>query len=52
MKKTIHIPKINIVTIKKRKRKNFKGFLIYPPTEKNFNKNQNKLILIQRMFLK
>ncbi|MFV8326462.1 hypothetical protein [Flavobacterium sp. ZS1P14] len=50
MKKTINIPKINIVTFKKKEKINFPGHPIDPPIEYAFNKNDHKLIFIQRMF--
>jgi hypothetical protein len=50
MKKTINIPKINIIKVKKREKNNFKGYPIYTPTEDINNEIQNKLILIQRIF--
>lgn len=50
MKKTINIPKINIVTFKKKEKINFPGHPIDPPLEYAFNKNDHKLIFIQRMF--
>lgn len=51
MKKTITIPKLNIIKVKKREKNNLKGYPIYPPSEDFYNTIQNKLILIQRTFL-
>ncbi|WP_185963112.1 hypothetical protein [Flavobacterium gawalongense] len=50
MKKTINIPKVNIVTLKKKEKNNFPGYPVYLPSEDIYNKIENKLILIQRIF--
>lgn len=50
MKKTIIIPKTNIVALKKKHKINFLGHPIDTPPEDLTTKNSHKLILIQRMF--
>ncbi|MFV5687904.1 hypothetical protein ACM55M_04700 [Flavobacterium sp. ZT3R25] len=50
MKKIINIPKVNIVTLKRKERNNFPGYPVYPLIENIYNKSQNRLILIQKMF--
>jgi hypothetical protein len=50
MKKTINIPKINIVALKKKEKNNFPGHPVAPPLEAIYNKIDNKLFFLQRMF--
>lgn len=50
MKKIITIPKVNIIKLKKKEKNNFPGYPVYLPSEDIYNKIENKLILIQRMF--
>jgi hypothetical protein len=50
MKKTINIPKINIVAPKKKQKINFPGYPVDTPTGDLCAKNHQKLLLIQRMF--
>ncbi len=50
MKKTIIIPKINIVKLKKKRKNNFPGYPVCLPVENINYKVQNKLILMQIMF--
>jgi hypothetical protein len=50
MKKTINIPKVNLVTLKKKEKNSFPGYPVYLPSENIHNKIQNKLILMQLMF--
>jgi hypothetical protein len=50
MKKTIIIPKINIVKLKSKRKNNFPGYPVSLPMGNIHNKVQNKLILMQIMF--
>ncbi|MFV8376160.1 hypothetical protein [Flavobacterium sp. LB1P62] len=50
MKKTINIPKVNLVLLKKKTKNSFTGYPVYLPSENIHNKIQNKLILMQLMF--
>lgn len=50
MKKTIHIPKINIVQLKKKEKNNFQGYPVFPLMEDGRQKSQNRLRLLQNMF--